>query len=85
MPSTTTTGQPVQYTYRWTSDGGDEVVHGPTTATTDILTEMDLVQPGETWTVTVTPTAGGIEGPSAEAKVKILNPESGVSVWLVYP
>ena len=42
------------------------------------------MQPGETWTVTVTPSADGMEGESVEAQVKILNPESGVAVWIVY-
>jgi len=83
-PSAVDPGQTVFYTYRWTSDGSDEVTHGPTEALQDTLTETDLVQPGETWTVTVTPSAGGIEGESVEAKVKILNPESGVAVWIVY-
>ena len=83
-PSAADPGQTVFYTYRWTSDGGDEVTHGPTEALQDTLTETDLVQPGETWTVTVTPSADGMEGESVEAQVKILNPESGVAVWIVY-
>lgn len=77
-------GQTVQYTYRWTSTGGDSVTHGPTTATSDTLTEMNLVQAGETWTVTVTPNSGGLNGPSTTAKVKILDPQAGVVQWILY-
>jgi hypothetical protein len=76
--------QTVTYTYRWTSTGGDSITHGPTTATSDTLTEMNLVQPGEIWTVTVTPSAGGTNGPAASAKVKIMNPENGAAVWIMY-
>ena len=61
------------------------VTHGPTTAISDTLTEMDLVQAGETWTVTVTPSRGDEVGPSTMAKVKIQNPQSGVVVWTYYP
>ena len=46
---------------------------------------MNLVRPGETWTVTMIPSVGEMEGESRQAKVKILNPESGVAVWILYP
>ena len=82
--STVPQGQTVQYTYHWTSDKGDNVTHGPTTATSDTLTETNLVQAGETWTVTVTPSSGGLNGPTTTAKVKILDPKSGVLQWILY-
>jgi len=82
-PSTGPAGQTVQYTYHWTSDGGDDVTHGPTTALSDTL--MDPAQPGETWTLTVTPSAGDAVGPSATAKVKIQSPQNGVTIWTCYP
>jgi hypothetical protein len=80
----TAQGQTVNYTYRWTSTGGDSVTHGPTTATSDTLTEMNLVQAGETWTVTVTPSSGGLNGPTTTARVKILDPQNGVAQWILY-
>jgi len=84
-PSTGPVGQAIQYTYHWTSDGGDDVTHGPTTALSDTLNEMDKVQPGETWTLTVTPSAGNQVGPAATAKVMIQSPKNGVAVWTYYP
>ncbi len=60
------------------------MIHGPTEATTDVLTETELVDVGETWTVIVTPSVEGVEGPTASGKVKILDSESGVTVWGLY-
>lgn len=83
-PSTSPDGQPVQYTYKWTSTGGDNVTHGPTTATSDTMTNMNLVQYGEIWTVTVTPSVGGLKGTAAAAKVRIDPAQNGVQVWAIY-
>jgi hypothetical protein len=83
-PSVSPDGQPVQYTYVWTCDRGDSVTHGPTTMTSDTLTEMNLVQDGETWTVSVTPTSGDKMGTAATASVKFINIQSGVVVWSLY-
>lgn len=83
-PSTDPEGGNVSYTYRWTSDHGDVVVHGPTTATQDVLTEWNLVQTGETWTITATPNDGSQNGPAATAMVKILDAKNGVAQWVCY-
>ncbi len=58
--------------------------HGPTTALADTLTEMNLVQAGETWTVTVTPSYDTTSGTPASAKVKILSPQNNVNQWILY-
>lgn len=83
-PSTDPEGGNVSYTYRWTSDQGDEVVHGPTTATQNVLTEWNLVQTGETWTITATPNDGTQNGPASTAMVKILDAKNGVAQWVYY-
>ena len=77
-------GQSVEYTYHWANDQGVEVTHGPTTSLTDIL-EANLPQAGEMWTITVTPNSEGLEGPSTSAIVEILNRDSDVDVWVLYP
>ncbi len=82
-PSTAPAGKTVQYTYRWTSDKGDSLTHGPTTALADTV-DMDLVQAGETWTVTVTPKYDTTSGIPATAKVKILSPQNTVNQWMLY-
>jgi hypothetical protein len=63
-PSVDPEGQGIYYSYRWASSGGDEVVHGPFARPSDRLTETDLVDPGEIWTVTVTPMDGVNAGPA---------------------
>jgi hypothetical protein len=83
-PSIAQIGGMILYIYVWTSDQGDSVTHGPTSAASDTLIEMNLVKAGETWTVTVTPSLNGSAGPSTSAKVKILNPQSGVAIWTFY-
>jgi len=83
-PSIDPEGDAVTYTYRWSSDRGDVVVHGPTVAISDVLQEWDLVQTGETWTVTVTPNDGTQDGPIATGKVKIIDAQNGVAQWLLY-
>lgn len=83
-PSTSPDGAAVRYTYTWSSDKGDLVTHGPTLATSDTLTEMNLVQDGETWTVHVTPSSGSITGPAAVASVKFIDLHSGVMIWSFY-
>ena len=55
-------GASVSYEYRWTSDTGKEVVHGPTDRLSDTLVETELIAPGETWTIEVTPYADGKAG-----------------------
>lgn len=83
-PSTVSDGQAVLYTYVWSSDKGDRVTHGPTIALSDTLTEMDLVQNGETWTVTVTPRCGSSVGPAVSASVRIIDIRAGVVTWSFY-
>jgi hypothetical protein len=76
-------GQTVNYTYDWTSDGGKHVIHGPKTDLFDVLNDQELTI-GETWTVKVTPTAGGVDGSTQTAKVKIVSAEAGVLGWVMY-
>lgn len=83
-PSTSPDGKPVQYTYAWTSDKGEKVTHGPTTATTDNLVETNLIHNGDTWTVRVTPRAGSYTGATVTATVKFVNVQNGVAVWSFY-
>ena len=45
---------------------------------------MNLVQAGETWTVKVTPKYDDVEDSSTLARVKILDPQSGTVVWILY-
>lgn len=40
---------------------------------------MNLVREGETWTVTVTPSSGGLDGPAITAKVRFLDPKAGIA------
>jgi ELWxxDGT repeat protein len=83
-PSVSPDGQTVQYTYVWTSDKGDRVTHGPTTATMDVLDEMQLVSTGETWTVRATPSVGGRAGTAAVATVKFIDLRTGSVTWAFY-
>ena len=69
QPSTVPGGGKVFYTYKWTSDGGDNpIIHGPIQATEDLVREGDegaTFNPGETWTVMVIPqNEKGESGPS---------------------
>src|SRR5690606_33619431 len=41
-------GSPVTYVYRWFTDTGKEVVHGPTERLSDTLLDSELIVPGET-------------------------------------
>ncbi len=78
-PSSDPEGQRVYYLYHWTSDGGDEVVHGPFLRTSDTLTETELVDPGERWTVTVIPTDGVNVGPATTASFRAPQPSRAAS------
>jgi hypothetical protein len=65
IPSTTTQGGSVQYTYLWQSSGPDpDTTNGPTNELEDTLAESDMItfDPGEVWTVTVTPESSGFQG-----------------------
>lgn len=84
VPSTDPDGDSITYAYRWTSDSGDLVLHGPTPATSDIMAEWQLVQTGETWTVTVTPSDGKTNGQPATGKVKIIDADTGAVKWMLY-
>lgn len=66
-PSASNSSEPVQYRYRWASDGNDpEITHGPKPELEDTVYEgqgvtFDL---NERWTVTVTPVVEGRDGES---------------------
>lgn len=59
-------GATVSYTYAWTRDGA-------ATGLTDATVDADETEDGETWTVTVTPNDGEIDGRSGTASVTIGN------------
>ncbi|MCL5269682.1 MAG: right-handed parallel beta-helix repeat-containing protein [bacterium] len=83
--ASTADGKTIKYTYVWSNGRDHTVTHGPKANMNDILAEMDLARPGDLWTVTVTPSAGDVTGPSTTAKVRILNPdESGAAQWALY-
>ena len=65
----------ISYAYRWTSDDGLSWTQ------TDTLPASTTVR-GQVWTVTVSPSAGSLSGPSGTASVEIINTPptlSGVS------
>jgi hypothetical protein len=68
-----------QYTYVWTRQGSDEVV------VTDSVLPHELTTKGETWSVLVTPMAGGLTGEPAEASVSIVNSAPRVAAVTVAP
>jgi hypothetical protein len=66
LPSTAG-GATVSYTYEWNSTSGQNVIHADKLEAEDALYEGEngiIFTPGETWTVTVTPKAGGVTGAS---------------------
>ncbi len=65
-PSVDPEGATVDYNYVWTRDGAS-------TAYTDAELPASATSEGETWTVTVTPSDGEVEGPSATASLSIGN------------
>ena len=70
-PAQAPDGAPVLYEYHWTSDGGDQAIHSPKFDRTDVLVETELLDPGETWTIAVTPFAGGVGGTIYWSQAKI--------------
>ncbi len=50
---------------------GDQAIHGPKFDRTDVLVETELLDPGETWTIAVTPFAGGVGGTIYWSQAKI--------------
>ena len=66
VPSTAG-GATVTYTYEWNSSSGQRVIHADKLEAEDTLYQGEngiTFPPGETWTVTVTPKASGVTGPS---------------------
>ena len=62
------------------------MTHGPKPETLDTLFEMELADPGETWTVTVTPIVDDQEGEATTARLRILDndPETGAPRWIYF-
>ena len=85
QPAVAPDGSPVEYVYQWSSDGGDRATHGPTYSRADVLVETVLVDPGETWTIAVTPFARGVGGPIFWAQAKVGDMSNGVVEWTFYP
>jgi len=84
-PAQAPDGAPVLYEYHWTSDGGDQAIHSPKFDRTDVLVETELLDPGETWTIAVTPFDGGVGGTIYWAQAKIGDMSTGVVEWSFYP
>jgi len=74
-------GQPTdtQYTYAWTRQGSDEVV------VTDSVVPHELTTKGETWSVLVTPMAGGLIGEATEASVLVVNSAPRIAAMSIAP
>ena len=74
VPSTDPDGNPVTYKARWQSDTGDDITHNGLQAMrgklVDVMEETDRIQPGQTWTVTVTPYDGVEDGPSSVESIR---------------
>lgn len=81
-PSIDPEGSPVTYLYRWSTDSGKEVVHGPTGRLSDTLLETGLIVPGETWTIEVTPFADGVAGDVMTLRLRFN--ASSPSGWTIF-
>ena len=83
LASTDADGETVSYGFAWTRDGATWT--GATSTTThagDTIASADTAE-GETWAVTVTPSAGGVAGPTATDSVLIpLPPPPGKIVFV---
>ena len=77
-PSTDPEGDALTYTYAWARDGVDM---GEPSSTVD----ADSTAKGESWTVTVAASDGGLTGPAATASVEILNTAPTVESATVTP
>ena len=74
-------GSPVSYRYAWTVDG---VAHTDTDGTDDTVDAVHTAR-DQSWTVTVTPSASGTDGPPASATVAIRNSPPDAPTVVITP
>ena len=83
-PTLARPGQAVTYTYRWSSDDGEEVIHENRADLFDCLNDPSILRDNQSWTVTVTPFLAGLVGPSIPEHLRILAPPADVAQWMLY-